>query len=277
MTPDRDFSHGRKGVADWCPGELWSLWDMLHFNAPRFFYVTTLLSSVETAISLLKFAGDGLQAAYTWSTIADDIESLISLLQEMGIQHSAQELSRARDALRRHFNEKPEAPEQIIAAFRRRLHDELRARQFLCLEPSMLPFYNLGGEPFGHDVAQKFPNVSEDVESAGKCLALDQPTACVFHLMRAMEAAVQALSASLQIPNPDRVWGKLLSDIHKKIELMPKGPSRDAWSAAHANLYHVKQAWRNNTMHPKQTYTLTQAKEVFETTKTFMIHLASLV
>jgi hypothetical protein len=95
--------------------------------------------------------------------------------------------------------------------------------------------------------------------------------------MRAMEAAVQRLSAELGIRNINREWGKLLSDIGGKIENMPKGEKRDDWSQVHANLYHVKQAWRNDTMHPKATYTEEEAREVFEAMKAFMRKLASLL
>jgi hypothetical protein len=40
---------------------------------------------------------------------------------------------------------------------------------------------------FGETVSQKFKDASGDIESAGNCLALGQGTACVFHLMRAMD------------------------------------------------------------------------------------------
>jgi len=81
----------------------------------------------------------------------------------------------------------------------------------------------------------------------------------------------------LSIPKPEREWGKLLSDINKKIEVMPKGDIRDKWSESHTLLYHVKQAWRNTTMHPKQSYTTNEAREVFDAVKSFMRHLVILI
>jgi uncharacterized protein YwgA len=71
-------------------------------------------------------------------------------------------------------------------------------------------------------------------------------------------------------------WGILLSEINKKIESMPKGAEKNNWSQVHANLYHVKQAWRNETMHPKATYTEEEAREVFDAMKAFSRHLASM-
>jgi hypothetical protein len=52
---------------------------------------------------------------------------------------------------------------------------------------------------------------------------------------------------------------------------------RDAWSESHSHLYHVKQAWRNGTMHPKKTYTQEEAEAVFAAVRVFMRHLAKLL
>lgn len=167
--------------------------------------------------------------------------------------------------------------QQAVSDLNERVHDELESRVFLSLDNTEAKFYAPKGPPFGAEVERAFPALSEDIESAGRCIAVGQSTAAVFHLMRAMEVAVGALAAKLGIGNIEREWGKLLSDIDGKITNMPKGNERDAWSEARANLYHVKQAWRNPTMHPKQTYTPEQAREIFAATKVFMAHLADLV
>jgi hypothetical protein len=95
--------------------------------------------------------------------------------------------------------------------------------------------------------------------------------------MRAMEVVVQRLAKKLGVPNVEKEWGKLLSDIGKAVEAMPKGAKRDKWSEAHTHLHHVKQAWRNDTMHPKQTYTREQAHDVYRAVRTCADHLAGLV
>ncbi len=166
--------------------------------------------------------------------------------------------------------------QESLSQFRCTMQAELQTRIFFVLREDLFRYYGLK-QPFGEEVAAKFSASSDDLENAAKCIALEQPTASVFHLMRALETAVGALCSKLSISNTDRVWGVLLSDLHKKIEVMPKGKDRTAWSEAHSNLYHVKEAWRNQTMHPKQTYTTEQAREVFEATKTFMRQLAGLV
>ena len=165
---------------------------------------------------------------------------------------------------------------QNFSELQDRIRDELEGKVFYAFlkNTDLLSGQSL----FGKEVEDRFSKASEDISEAGKCVALERPTASVFHLMRAMELAVQALYAAIGLTgSPEREWGKLLSDIHGKIEQMDKGSNRDEWSAAHTHLYHVKQAWRNDVMHPKQTYTPDEAKAVYDAVRSFMQHLAKLV
>lgn len=155
---------------------------------------------------------------------------------------------------------------------------QMQSRLVMVLGDGNAAYLTSDDPPFGKDVDDAFPKASEEISEAAKCLALKRSTAAVFHLMRAMELAVQRLAEVLGKANPtEKVWGVILSDIHSAIEAMPKGAARDAWSASHTHLYHVKQAWRNDTMHPKTTYTEEQAQTVFDAVKSFMCHLAPLV
>jgi hypothetical protein len=165
----------------------------------------------------------------------------------------------------------------IMDDLRRRLIDQSERMFCLSLSITEQRLYNHAEPIFGEDVEIAFPMLSEDASEASKCLALQRYTACVSHLMRMIEGAVQALSIKLSIRNPSREWGKLLSDIKPAIELMPLGGIRNAWSENFALLYHVKQAWRNDTMHPKQTYTPEEAQDVFAATRSFIRNLALLL
>lgn len=153
---------------------------------------------------------------------------------------------------------------------------ELKTRPAYILVNSKNDLFDVGDTPFGPDVDAAFNN-SEDLSEAANCLALGRYTACVFHLMRAMETSVAQLSLHLGVENVTREWGKLLSDIKPKIESMQKGELRDQWSESLTLLYHVKQAWRNSTMHPKQTYTEDEAQAIYNAVKAFLVDLAPLV
>jgi hypothetical protein len=166
---------------------------------------------------------------------------------------------------------------QLIENLLHRTTDDLQDLVFLAIPPESAELYRQAASPFGQEVLDSFPRATEDISEAGKCLALNRSTAAVFHLMRAMECAVQSLAEKLSIPNTERVWGMLLSDIAKKIETLPKGDPRTKWSEVHSHLYHVKEAWRNDTMHPKQTYTAEEAHAIFAAVKIFMRSLSALV
>jgi hypothetical protein len=55
-----------------------------------------------------------------------------------------------------------------------------------------------------------------------------------------------------------------------------KKRKKERWAEARANLFHVKQAWRDNSMHGKQVYDREHAYAIFRAVGTFMTHLASL-
>lgn len=157
------------------------------------------------------------------------------------------------------------------------IQDELEAQLIFSLSSTSAQLVQDGAPRFGEEVANAFPLAVEDVEESGRCLAFGRYTATVFHLMRAMEAAVQALASRVGADSVEKEWGKLLSDIGAAVEAMPKGPERNRWSESHSHLYHVKQAWRNDTMHPKKTYTEDEARAVYQAVRSFMMHLAPLV
>jgi HEPN domain-containing protein len=166
---------------------------------------------------------------------------------------------------------------RLLRELGNRLSDECSMSSFWHLTDTEASYIEPKEPLFGSHVDNHFPSLAEDIAEAGKCIALGRYTAAVFHLMRSMEGAVQVLSNHLSIPNPSREWGKLLSDIRPKIEAMEKGELRNAWSENFSLLYHVKQAWRNDTMHPKQTYTADQATELFGAVRSFMRDLCPLV
>ncbi len=162
-----------------------------------------------------------------------------------------------------------------------RVRDGLESEYFLHLESRDVPLY-ADKSLFGPKVEAKFPLAAEDIEEAGKCLALQRPTGCIFHLMRAMEVVVKRLGKRLGVKNVEKDWARILGVMAAAIAAMPntnkaEQKKREAWAQVYLNLYHVKQAWRNDTLQPKATYTREQAHEVFTATREFMVHLAGLI
>lgn len=132
---------------------------------------------------------------------------------------------------------------------------------------------------FGHDVKSTFPQMSEDISEAGKCLALNRPTSTVFHLMRVMELGVQKFGEKIGVNFvSEKNWQNILDESNKAIKAMDQKSSQTkALAAASANLYNVKIGWRNEVMHPKQTYTEDEAKAIFGSVEIFIRALVTLI
>jgi HEPN domain-containing protein len=137
-------------------------------------------------------------------------------------------------------------------------------------------------QPCSHRPAileRKLPRASEDIAEAGKCFALTRYTACVFHLMRVMELAVQELGKRLNIKlTGEKNWQNILDEVNKALKALPaKTPAEKKKQArlaeASANLFNVKLAWRNPAMHPKRTYTEEEAERLMTGVKAFVRHI----
>lgn len=169
---------------------------------------------------------------------------------------------------------------ELLRAFRK----ETEGRRALLFEPGRAEFYNPPGPLFGEAVSLKFAKVSADIDEAGKCYALDRPTACVFHLMRVVEHAVQRLGKKLRIPIDvgKEGWYQITIHVNKAVDALPSGTARQRrvkqeYGSAAAHLNTVRIATRNDVMHPKATYTGEEAQTLFEATKALMRQMAKLV
>ena len=166
----------------------------------------------------------------------------------------------------------------IIPEIHRRITDEMEEKLFMYVPPEQAAFYNQP-ELFGKEVNAKFPTIQFDGVEAGNSYACGRGTASVFHLMRIMEVGVQQFGAALSIKLTDQKnWQNILDEINKALKARdPKDPHTKELCQASANLYAVKLAWRNEVMHPKETYTLEEAKNLLSQVELFMRHLATVL
>jgi hypothetical protein len=214
------------------------------------------------------------------------VETLAELHREcgrLGLPLSQAHLERFRDGLADFAN----VPLSTVAERMRggivelnmRVWDELENRFFLTIPADHIAWYRQSEPLFGKEVEAKFPEMSEDISEAGKCLALDRPTAAIFHLMRAVEIAVQRFGGKLGIAlASEKNWQNILDEINKAIKALDqKALQTKAYAEASAHLYNVKLGWRNAVMDPKQTYTADEAKALFSATGIFIRDLAGIL
>jgi hypothetical protein len=159
-----------------------------------------------------------------------------------------------------------------------RIGDRLKSEYFLHVSPRMAQYYT--PSIFGQDVLDKFHVAADDIEGAGRCLALGEGTACVLHLMRVMEAGLKALAKALGISYAPS-WESYLKQISVKIDGKHKTKGvrwkRDEafFRDVSGDILTVKQAWRNPTMHVGRKYSPDEAEEIYRSVRSFMTRLAS--
>ena len=165
-----------------------------------------------------------------------------------------------------------------------RLTDELELQPFYRLTVNAAALYE-DALPFGDIVGKQFPSVTFDISEATKCLALQRPTAGVFHLMRVMEAALRAVARTLQDesvdPAKNPTWQRILGRFDAELA-KPLADRTERWraddpffSGIAAHLRAVKDAWRNETMHVGAKYTDAEAWDIWNHVGSFMRHLAT--
>jgi hypothetical protein len=109
---------------------------------------------------------------------------------------------------------------------------------------------------FPPDAARKVPACVMDLQEAGKCLAFELPTACGFHIMRAMEAVLR------------RYWevvtGNKPHPKHRNIGVYLRGMREQGCGDAKviAALTQLKDLHRNAISHPDDTLKLHEASSL---------------
>jgi hypothetical protein len=164
-----------------------------------------------------------------------------------------------------------------------RMRDEMSLRLFLYV-PEASRELLMNRQPFGETVWLIFPEAIGDVEEAAKCLALQRATATVFHCMRVVEFALRTLIVKsfgdTKFFEGDSIWGRITNRIRKEANKKDTDIN-PVWAGKQGRLNHlamlinqVGEAFRDPTMHCERTYTLEEAKDVFQSTGTFMRRLA---
>ena len=98
----------------------------------------------------------------------------------------------------------------------------------------------------------------KDIKEAGKCLALDTPTAAGFHIIRALEAVMAKyyfLVIDEPMPKRMRNWANYIKVINKKLNEDEKKNTEIT-----AFLDHIRENYRNPISHPEDMLTLDEAE-----------------
>jgi hypothetical protein len=244
---------------------------MEKFSAEEFFNIASLLQ----ALRIIEVEEPVIQKDSRLAT--DWLPKLRKSCDSIGLHLSSKHIVRIIERLDTGKVQPKEFQENMLLELQHRMTDEMEDQLFMYLPPDQAEFYNQA-ELFGKDVNTKFSTTQFDIVEAGNCYASGRGTATVFHLMRIMEVAVQEFGAKLGVSLVGKKnWQNILDETNKAIGKLPKSPQAIVMSQASANLYAVKLAWRNEVMHPKDTYTLEEAENLIRQVKIFMEQLAKIV
>jgi hypothetical protein len=264
---------------------LGSLFDMLELNARHFLEVVSLIQHTKTSLE-----NDGeLKNPVNNSTLQKmmiercaDLEKSLIVLNASITQMAVEELKEQLSSPYLTFEHIHTGFDDITKTLKR----ELSTAVVLALDNQERALFKPLFPLFGEDFALRFQNQGLfELSEAAKCLALDRPTAAVFHLMRIMEIGIRAIADCLGIPDPikpaERNWGKILEKIKGQIDLKwPNTADKMSGDGAifeslYATLDAAKNPWRNGTMHVESKYTDSEAENMFSVVKAFMMKLSS--
>lgn len=246
--------------------------EILEVNAEAFCRMSSMLGQM-----LVRLENSQLNQENA-GVMAQSLGELLRESKRLGLRHTTQQLERIKEHYLSNRSNASTLQPMIFQLYERIL-DELSDRHFLALKPEAIPYYRQARPLFGDTVENKFTSMNEDISEAGKCLALGRYTASVFHLMRVMEIATQQFGDKVGVQLvSEKVWQVILDGINKAIKAMDqKAPQTKAYAAASSHLYNVKLAWRNEVMHPKQTYSEEEATNLFSQVSIFIRDLAVMI
>lgn len=127
-------------------------------------------------------------------------------------------------------------------------------------------------------IESKFPTSFKELDRAGTCYALGQPTASVFHSMRALEPALSALAKPFpHISTTYEYWQKIIEQIEAAVVALGQQPKSQQkiddekfFGSATSHLYFVKNAWRNHVMHARDSYSDDESVKILSHTLEFI-------
>lgn len=258
---------------------------MQRFYAASFAAALGSLTRSAEAVNLANTFGvpgdDNADRQHIRHGLSEAEQALADLPVSRVIQHQFDRLKKAADG-----NTGGNELSILIREFHNNLMVELTSAWFLMIPAERRDYYEQLDPAFGPEVATAFDIATADIAAASRCYALDEWTACVFHLMRTLEHGLKKLAAIAELP-PEAAahenWKNIIDQIERKIrdmEQLPKSPEKvtrlQTLSEAAAQFRWFKDAWRNHVSHGHASYDMHSGPMIWTHVRAFMQQLAAL-
>lgn len=275
---------------------LYTLAEMQEFNVARILELVRKLSLIDGFRFLNGNVGLGnpVKADYEIDFGKLNVEPFLANLHELGVFLLESELVTSKGYVDRieALMKRPTFLSSFVTEYDKlhsTIHVEIGQKYFFRLsESEKALFQPTKDRPiYGSEVRENFSSAADEIDEAAKCLALGRSTACVFHLMRAMEITLLAVRKCLALPESteprERNWGMILQSLRDEVKRRKKLQSSGWKNLADQHFFPdllgsmtaVKEAWRDPTMHVEKRYLPDEANEIFWTVRTLMQKIAS--
>jgi hypothetical protein len=264
---------------------------MYQLNASKFVeavrsaeYMRTILESTADQKSDLQdnqfTEGDGGKVT-RFSTIYDkqitNIKRICNLMEAQQTALFAEELLKEADTIPLTVGDAHRRMNDILSSLRR----ELSADYLYVCSRQYAKYMSLP-----KDLEELFQTNFErskfDLVEAGRCLAFGRATACVMHLMRALEQPLGQFATALNVVvDESDSWGTVLSKVRTSIKMRDvgskwkDGKEKMLFHEAAGALRHIQVGTRDPAMHAvKEKFTEEEAQLEYENIKRFLVYVA---
>jgi hypothetical protein len=277
------------------PGRLWSLWDMLKFEAAR---MGDLFANTTVYASLAQRAGDTTAATMFERELTSQLDLASALAGRYGLVESFAFIARFKSDISAFMgNDEMEHGLKNLLGL---MKSEMEKRLFFSVEPELGNYYNFPASDifksspsaFGQPVDDAFPNAKMDMIEAGNCLAVGRNNGAVYHLMCVAEVGLRTLAWDRKViakhnkqavPLEFAQWGDLIGKLETEIEKIKKWRSKPTGAAAEqfynsalVELRAFNSGWRTHVMHARShVYKTDETIALFGHVKRFMELLAT--
>ena len=274
------------------PQRLWSLLDMLRFYAASFLAAWNNMKVMESEIPVMALQDNAdFEPDVDWAEIQQRLRKTLADLAEAcdklpvsktvvrQIERGSKEVQLGNDVLNHSTLTR-------LVDIRMNLVHELSDHYYLVIPNQRRGYYHNGGSTFGTVVENAFPDATDDIKAAHRCFALDEWTACVFHLMRGLELALHKWATELGVDQFSAIelenWKNILDAAERRIkaiEQQPKSAAKDQeltyYGETIGHFRAIKDAWRNHVAHARATYDEQRTITIVNHVREFMTLLAA--